>query len=171
MPADIDESDVPAGLDPAELAMFLAESKARKIAAVHPDAFVLGADTVVSADGRLFGKADSDSDARAMLLQLAGTRQSVITGVSVMHAGKRYRQSASEASVVAMRPMTDAELDAYVSGGDWRGKAGAYGIQDHDPAKDPFVRLVDGEMDNVVGLPMGRVRRMLADAGVTPQVA
>lgn len=171
-PADIDESDLPAGLSPAQVASFLAESKATAVAARHADKndiIVLGADTVVAIAQLLYGKAETADEARAMLIALGGKRQEVLTGVSIGRPGQSPT-TAVERSVVEMRSMNLAELNAYVASDQWRGKAGAYGIQDHDPASDPFVRLVEGEMTTVVGLPMGRVRRMLEAAGVEPVI-
>lgn len=170
-PADIDESDVPAGKTPRQIAEHLALAKAQAVARRHPDAVVLGSDTVVAVGDRLFGKAESADEARAMLTALGGTRQSVITGVAVIVPGRPEPDVRSAESVVAMREMTREELEAYVSGGHWRGKAGAYGIQDHDPENDPFVRLVSGELTNVVGLPIELTRQMLEQAGVRPTVA
>jgi len=67
-------------------------------------------------------------------------------------------------SAVQMRPLSDAEIDAYVAGGQWQGKAGGYGIQDNDP----FVTNLAGSLTNIVGLPMEVVRQLLAEAGVFP---
>jgi septum formation protein len=168
-PADLDESDLPARLSPADVARFLAQSKAMAIAARHANAaegvVVLGADTVVAVGPVMYGKAESTDEARAMLTALGGCRQEVLTGVSICRMNQPP-MTIVERSVVVMRAMTDAELAAYLAGDQWRGKAGAYGIQDHEPASDPFVRLVEGEITNVVGLPMNRVRRMLADVGI-----
>lgn len=169
-PADLDESDVPPGLSPRELAIHLARAKARAVALRHAaDAstrLVLGADTVVAVGSELFGKAETPAEAHAMLRKLSGTHQSVITGVAVVSTdGQREVFDAAE-SVVEMRPMSEAEIAAYVASDQWRGKAGAYGIQDHDPENDPFVRLVSGGFDNVVGLPVGLASRLLESQGV-----
>lgn len=167
-PADIDESDVPAGLSPRELAIFLARGKALAVSERHrsdePPRVVIAADTVVAVGNELFGKADSPETARAMLQRLAGTRQSVITGVAVCRTDGTAVASDAAESVVEMKPMTDREIDTYVAGGQWRGKAGAYGIQDHDPANDPFVRLVSGGFDNVVGLPVALAATLIRGA-------
>jgi len=161
VPADVDEEDVPAGLDPREVAVLLARRKAEAVAARHPGRVVLGADTVVAVGRTRYGKAETPDAARAMLRALGGTEQRVITGVAVVAADGRLTADAAEA-IVAMRPMSDAELDAYVASGEWRGKAGAYGIQDQDPDGDPFCRITSGEFTTVVGLPMPLVAAMLA---------
>lgn len=169
-PADIDESDVPASLSPRELAIYLARAKARTIATRHkldhPARLVLGADTVVAVRDELYGKAESPAEASAMLQKLAGTRQSVITGIAVLSTDGQAEQFDAAESVVEMKAMTKAEIDDYVASGQWRGKAGAYGIQDHDPQNDPFVRLVSGEFDNVVGLPVKLASVLIASMGL-----
>lgn len=168
-PADIDEESAPGDLTPAALAGYLAAQKAAAVAALFPGAVVLGADTVVAIGQTMFGKAPTPEAAREMLIAQAGQRQEVFTGVCVI-AGQ-MRETVVERSVVEMRPMGLTELDHYVASDQWRGKAGAYGIQDQNPELDPFVRLLEGDMTNVVGLPMTRVRQMLASAGVFPRKA
>ena len=188
-PADINEDRVPPGLSPRELAVYLATEKARVVAGRHPGSIVLGADTIVAVGEELFGKAATPDAARAMLTALAGKQQEVITGVAIfgrrmspnVAAASAMRTPASAAvaaesaaaaravvSVVSMTPMAPAQLNSYIASGAWRGKAGAYGIQDHDPSNDPFVRIVSGDYTNVVGLPMDAVREMLAAVGIHP---
>lgn len=171
-PADIDESDVPSGLSPRELAIFLARGKAGVIAGRHrndePPVLVLGADTVVALGPTLFAKAETPSEACDMLRRLAGTRQSVITGVAVAASDGGFTETDAAESVVEMKPMSDVQIEEYVASGQWRGKAGAYGLQDHDPQNDPFVRLMSGDFDNVVGLPVALATRLLKAAGLKP---
>ena len=164
-PADIDEDDVPAALSSRAIAMLLASTKASRVAARHAGAVVLGADTIVECDGERLGKADTPEEARAMIRKQAGRSQDVLTGIAVAAADGTATADVVT-SRVAMRPMSDAEIDAYVATDDWRGKAGAYGIQ--DARDEPFVRLLDGAFDNVVGLPVERVVELLANAGVGP---
>ena len=167
-PADIDEDDVPATMSPENVAAHLARAKAMHVAARHPaDVVVLGADTVVAIGNARFGKAETSAEASTMLRACGGRRQRVITGVAICSRGESTVDVAT--SEVEMRAMSDAELAAYVASDDWRGKAGAYGIQDQDSNGDPFVRLVSGTIENVVGLPIDRVIAMLARVGVVPQ--
>jgi septum formation protein len=166
-PADIDETE-PAGLSIDAAAAHLALAKARHVALRHPDAVVLGADTIVDVEGTSYGKAATADEARAILRAQFGKRQRVVTGVAIVRPDNAPPVVESVVSEVAMRPMSDDELEAYVAGNQWRGKAGAYGLQDHDPASDPFVRLVSGTFSNVVGLPIERVVDLLARVGVRP---
>ncbi|HSW46717.1 MAG TPA: Maf family protein [Phycisphaerae bacterium] len=140
-------------------------AKARSVAEDHPDRVILGADTVVALENRMFGKPMDETDARRILCGLFGTTHRVITGVA-LHEPAGGRQIIRHATTrCRMRPMSPAELDEYLRGGAWEGKAGAYGIQDEG---DEFVTIVEGSFSNVVGLPIELVVEMLADFGVRP---
>lgn len=173
-PANIDEDDVPRGLGPGDLAEFLAAEKARVVSQRNLDAVVLGADTVVALGGAILGKPADAQHTRRMLQVLAGTNHLVITGVAVMRAAEGFSRRTRVESAVHMRPLTLAEVDRYVAGNQWQGKAGGYGLQDaagfptDDPSKDPFVLRVWGSHTNIVGLPMEEVVALLAEAGVRP---
>ncbi len=143
-------------VSPARRAEALAYFKARAVADHHPGSLVLGADTVVSVDGRLLGKPADADDARRMLRVLSGTRQAVITGVALLGAGRR--SIASETTFVTMRDISEEELEDYIASGEWEGKAGAYAIQE---TADRFVTGLEGSFSNVVGLPMELVCRLL----------
>jgi septum formation protein len=142
---------------PVGWAEALAYFKARAVAMTHPDSIVLGADTLCVLDGEILGKARDADHAREILQRLSGTQHAVITGVAVC-APQGKRVIASETTGVRMRPMSDAEINAYIDSGEWIGKAGAYAIQE---TADRYVDALDGSFDNVVGLPVDLVRRML----------
>jgi septum formation protein len=161
-PADVDESDHPPGLAPAALAAYLADRKAEAVAARFADAVVLAADTVVARGDTALGKPADARHAREMLASLAGTNHSVITGVTVLCPARGLRLQAVATSAVSMRPLSNAEIDAYVATGQWQGKAGGYGIQD----RDPFVTRITGSLTNIVGLPMEETGGLLREAGV-----
>lgn len=162
-PADVDEGPRP-NESPAAYVERLARSKAAAVSARHPAAVVLGADTVVTIDGELLGKPADESDACTMLRRLAGRTHRVMTGVAVAAPAGGALSSAVEVTVVRFRPLDDAEIDAYVTTGEPADKAGAYAIQGGAGA---FVASIDGAFDNVVGLPMTLVGRLLADARLT----
>lgn len=163
LPADIDESDYPSTLTPAELAEHLALAKGRAVAArLKDDVVVLAADTVVALNEQPVGKPIDAEDARLMLGRLSGTTHSVITGVAVLRTIANLVLHTRVTSSVQMRRLTDAEIDAYVASNEWQGKAGGYGIQDDDP----FVTRIAGCHTNIVGLPMTTATRLLAAAGV-----
>jgi septum formation protein len=169
IPADVDELDYPAGTPPLGLAELLARRKASVISERYPEALVLGADTVValgnpSGDGAAIGKPADEADAAAMLRRLGGTAHTVITGVCLMCTATGLTQTRTVQSTVFMKAMSDDEIARHIASGQWRGKAGGYGIQDQ--GADPFVMRQEGSQTNVVGLPMEVVSQMLGEAGV-----
>jgi septum formation protein len=149
---------------PIDLAVHLATTKAQAIASETPDDVVLAADTVVAFGDTPLGKPIDAEHARRMLNLLAGTTHIVITGVAVVQRGEGFFAARRVLSAVHMKPMTPRQIDQYVASGNWRGKAGGYGIQD----PDPFVQRVAGCQTNIVGLPMTTTRQMLAAAGIRP---
>lgn len=172
VPFEVRPADIPEELDefPGDAraaALELASRKARAVAALQaPGTLVIGSDTVVAVPEagslRLLGKPADEAEARAMLAGLSGSRHQVLTGVSVCAAGGGEERDV-ERTYVTMRPITTAEVDAYVASGEWRGKAGGYAIQEN---ADAFVTaLEEGGFDNVVGLPVALTLALLARAG------
>lgn len=119
---------------------------------------VLAADTAVVLDGAMLGKARDVAEAGAMLASLRGRAHEALTGVALVDAAGRLR-TAVATSVVRFAAFEPAALEAYLGSGDWRGKAGAYGLQ--DPGAAPLVAGVEGSRSNVVGLPLELVSAML----------
>lgn len=128
-------------------------------------AAVIGADTEVLLDGRALGKPADEADARRMLAALAGREHTVLTAVAIVDGGGlRERAVAAE---VRMRPAGDAVIGWYLGTGEWRDRAGGYAIQGAGAA---LVERVEGDPSTVVGLPVGAVAEMLAEAGLGPWV-
>lgn len=150
---------------PHEFAQSTSYLKVRSISDDWPDRVILGADTVVALDGKLFGKAADRDDARRILEALTGVTQDVITGITLYEpsTGRRFIDHA--ATKVTMREMSDEELKAYLDSGEWAGKAGAYGIQG---TADRFVTRTEGSFSNVVGLPVEMVVEALSTFGIEP---
>jgi septum formation protein len=159
VPRITEPDDVMNRLSPAQQAEALAYFKARLVWDLHPDAVVLGADTVVALGGLILGKPADQDEARRMLSGLSGTRHAVITGVAVIAPGGD-RLVASDVTHVTMRKIASREIDEYVASGEWVGKAGAYAIQE---TADRFVQSIEGSFSNVIGLPMELVERMLKE--------
>jgi septum formation protein len=156
-PADIHEE--PAGGEaPIDYAQRLARDKARAVFARHPDAVVLGADTVVVVDGHLLEKPANADDAARMLRLLSGRRHQVITGVCLLAAD--FERTEAEITQVAFVSMSEQEIAEYVASGEPMDKAGAYGIQG---IAARWVERIEGDYFNVVGLPVARVFRMLKE--------
>ena len=160
IPARGEERADPA-LAPPQLVEQLALAKAREVARLHPDAVVIGADTVVSADGAVLGKPHSQEEAAAMLRSLSGRAHSVFTGLAVLSpAGE---QTGWEETRVHFRPLSEREIAAYIATGEPLDKAGAYGAQG---IASLFVERIEGDFFNVVGLPLCRLGKMLKMVGV-----
>lgn len=162
-PADIDETPRKAEL-PAPHALRLATEKAAAVAARHPGAVVLAADTVVACGRRILPKTEDEASARRCLDLLSGRRHRVHTGVCVVDAQGRPRSRRVETAVIFKR-LSAAEIDAYIASGEWHGKAGGYAIQGLAAL---FVRQIVGSHPNVVGLPLFETAGLLRAAGVDP---
>ena len=163
-PADVDETPLP-DMAAVDVAAELALRKASAIAGARDEGTVVGADTIVvlgeaPGEERLLGKPLDDDDARRILGELSGSTHRVITGVALIDAGTGRSVSAADVTRVTMRPMTAAEIDAYVASGECFDKAGAYSIQEHG---DRFVTELDGAFDNVVGFPVALFQRLLGE--------
>lgn len=128
------------------------------------DALVVGADTVVTLDGALYGKPESVAHARLMLGELSGRTHQVITGVALVSGDAFY--SFAESTDVTFKELNAQQIDAYIATGDPMDKAGAYGIQSESC---DLVDHIEGDYDNVVGLPVTRLARMLQKLGVEPE--
>lgn len=124
------------------------------------DIIVLGADTVVACDGKILGKPADTEAAAAMLTMLQGRGHEVYTGVTILYEqnGERKTLTFHEKTIVHFYPMTDAQIREYVATGDPMDKAGSYGIQGFCAR---YIRGIEGDYNNVVGLPVGRVYQEL----------
>jgi len=158
-PADIDETPLK-DETPARLAVRLARTKAEVVAARRPDAVVLAADTVVAVGRRLLEKPADDIEAARFLKLLSGRNHRVFTAVAVA-TGDRVTHRCIDTRV-AFKRLSDQEITTYVSGGDWRGKAGGYGIQGPAAA---FVLRIIGSHPAVMGLPLPETINLLSGAG------
>lgn len=163
-PADIDETPRKDEL-PAPYAARVAAEKAALVAARHPGTAVLGADTVVSAGRRILPKTDDIDAARACLTLLSGRRHRVHSAVTLIDAAGTARHRLST-SIVRFKRLTGAEIEAYLAGGDWRGKAGAYAIQGY---AESWVAMLQGSHSGVMGLPLYETRALLEAAGLLPR--
>jgi len=132
----------------------LAVDKAAKVALRYPDQWVLGADTTVVVDGLMLGKPADEAEAFAMLRRISGRWHVVVTGFCLLHRAAERSFVDSVASEVFIRPLSDAQLRAYIATGEPMDKAGAYAIQDIGAG---LVQQVRGSYTNVVGLPLAEV--------------
>ena len=159
-PANIDETPRPREL-PAPLALRLARDKSSAVAARHPGAWVLGADTVVACGRRVLAKAGSADEARRFLTLLSGRRHRVHGGISIVDSDGVQR-GRRISTTVSFKRLTVGEIDRYIASDEWRGKAGGYAIQGLAGA---FVTSVNGSYFNVVGLPLYETLSLLRGSG------
>jgi len=163
IPADIDES-VEEGEAVLAYALRVAAAKAEAVAASWPGQWVLAADTVVQLGDAALGKPRDAAEAGSMLRSLRGRVHQVTTAMALQRAGAdSIARSMAVHTQVHMREFSDAELQAYVDGGEWQGKAGGYAVQGMAAA---FVTKVEGSITNVIGLPLAEVVEWLAEFGI-----
>lgn len=158
LPPDIDETPRKGELPRAYCARIAAE-KAQAITAGAEDV-VLCADTTVALGRRIMGKPADAGEAAEFLLALSGRRHRVYTAVCVKRGDRNWARCVE--SRVKMKPLSDAELNAYLATEDWRGKAGGYAIQ--GPA-GAFIPWISGSFTGIVGLPLSETTALLQAAG------
>ncbi|MFH1725568.1 MAG: nucleoside triphosphate pyrophosphatase [Elusimicrobiota bacterium] len=144
---------------PGRLVARLALRKARAVAARHPKALVLGADTIVAHRGQILAKPKSEDDSARILNTLNGRWHRVYTGVALIDGRTKKAWSDVTVSRVKARRLPAGEIGRFV--GKHMDKAGAYAVQDRG---DPFIERIEGPLDNVIGLPLDGVRRLLRRA-------
>jgi septum formation protein len=148
-PPDLDETELK-DESPRALALRLAIAKGEVVAALETGAFVLSADTVVGIGRRILPKAETEADVRHCFKLLSGRTHDVFTGVALVAPDGR-RASRVGACRVTFKRLSHAEIEGYVASGEWKGKAGGYGIQGQSEA---FVTGLQGSYSAVVGLPL-----------------
>ena len=164
---------------PEEVVMELSKQKAEEVAAMvstyaqehkdittPSDILVIGADTVVAYDGKILGKPVDEADAKRMLTMLSGNTHSVFTGVTLVLIDKSGRAGELvfyEKTDVTMHKMTEKEIDRYIATGEPMDKAGSYGIQGKCAI---YIEKIEGDYNNVVGLPIARIYQELKKIGI-----
>ncbi len=149
--------------DPGEVVTRNASAKAIEVSGGLSEGLVVGADTIVVVDDIIMGKAEDPREAKAMLAALKGRMHRVLTGLAVVDAETGRRDVAVVETKVWIHPLTDQEIGEYVSTGEPMGKAGGYAIQG---AGGALVERIEGCFENVVGLPLSRLRSMLEGFGL-----
>ena len=146
------------GADALQIVREHARGKARSVVDQAEDRPVLGVDTAVVLEGRIFGKPGNAGDAEEMLEELSGKTHVVVSGLCLLTLG--WEDIEHEATRVAFRELTPRELGTYVATGEWEGRAGAYAIQGRGAG---LVRSIEGDYLNVVGLPAALLVRILSE--------
>jgi septum formation protein len=146
--------DFDSGMTPVENATLLALRKAREISRGVRRGIVIGADTIVTIDGELLAKPETQAEAVSMLQRLSGRTHTVVTGFALVDCPSGLSVTDAESTSVTFRVLPSEEIKEYVAGGSPMDKAGAYGIQDDYGAV--FVTRIEGCFYNVVGFPLAR---------------
>lgn len=149
--------------NPSEVVLANALLKAREIATEAPGALVIGCDTDVVLEGRVVGKPEDESRAREYLARLSGRDHSVFSGLAVLGPEEGRVRSGVAESTVRFRELGEDEINRYVASGEWRGRAGGYAIQGRGSA---LVAGVDGDISNVIGLPVGLLLDLAPELGL-----
>jgi septum formation protein len=157
---DVDEDPLP-GEAPRPYVLRVATAKAHAVDRA-PGEVILAGDTTIAVGRRILGKPVDEADLRRMLALLSGRRHHCLSAVCVIDATGKARTRLSD-TIVAFKPLSTADIDAYVASGEGMGKAGGYAIQGRAEA---WVRLLSGSHSGVVGLPLFETRALLTSAGL-----
>jgi septum formation protein len=157
---DVDEAPL-ASERPRDYVRRIARTKAEAVPRAA-DEVILAADTTIAAGHRILGKPADEAALRAMLRLLSGRRHRCLSAVAVIDTAGRLRERLSD-TIVAFKPLSATEIDAYVAGGEGMGKAGGYAIQGR---AEGFVKYLAGSHSGVVGLPLYETRALLVASGI-----
>lgn len=155
--------DMTLPLSAEELVKHLSHGKAEIVAEKHEDAIVIGADTVVVIEGKIFGKPYTPEKAKEMFVFLNGKKNTIITGVTIIDADTYNKKFFLDKTDVYFNTMSEDEIDAYIVSGEPLDKAGAYAVQGLG-AK--FIKKIEGDEENAIGLPVKRVLEILKVFGI-----
>ena len=158
LPSESAESPARAGETPAELVARLAYQKAADVAGHVDRGLILGCDTVAECDGMILGKPADKDHAREMLKTLSGRLHRVLSGLCLWPLPNGRPEVRVAVTTLRMDDLSDEQLERYIAGGGWQGKAGAFGYQD----RLGWVHVIEGSESNDVGLPMELLAEMLA---------
>lgn len=162
VPSGVDETDV-SSTAPENLVRGLAETKARAVAGIYTESWVIGADTIVLIQGEILGKPDSIENARRMIQQLNGQAHDVFTGWAIVCEAAKTCISGVEKTEVYFRNLSQREIEWYIQTDEPYDKAGAYAIQGLGSS---LVKRICGSYTNVVGLPVCEVMEHLIKNGI-----
>ncbi|MSR24643.1 MAG: septum formation protein Maf [Nitrospiraceae bacterium] len=156
-----------ADLPPEAQAWTLALGKAQSCTRQHADSLVLGSDTLIAVGGTILGKPADRAEAGAMLRRLRGRDHHIYTAVALCCAVRHIQDVAVDRVRVWMPPFTDADLEAYLASGEWKGKAGAYSIQGRGGS---LIERIEGDYTAAVGLPLRLTASLLQKHGLSVPV-
>ena len=158
-PAPDAECGLCPGENPAQLVARFARGKAADVAGRVSSGLIVACDTVAECDGKILGKPADEDHARRMLQTLRGREHRVYSGLCLWKKPGDEPLVRVDVTTLGMDPLSDRQVDDYLAGGQWKGKAGAFGYQD----RTGWVHVLQGSPSNVVGLPMELLADMLAE--------
>lgn len=160
-PSDFEEKDT--HLSAEELALHNAIGKAQDVARHYKDALIIGVDTVVAFNEHMIGKPSDREDAKRILRLLSNTTHKVISAICVIDSKSKKNVSGLETTFVTMDRLDEEDIESYVNSGEGEDKAAGYAIQGLGSL---FVKKIEGDYFNVVGLPIFRLRKLLKEFGI-----
>ena len=164
--AAVEEAAAFSAIRPDELALGNARLKADAVARRHPEDWVLGADTIVVLGNEIFGKPSDLAEARSFLQRLSGRQHEVMTAVALINLSAQRKIEFVERSRVQFRDLTQEDIARYLQLVPVLDKAGAYGIQEYG---EILVESIEGELANIIGLPVQALSRYLVQIGILPK--
>ena len=159
VPSGVDEEPLREP-DPVAFALKAATAKAKDVGERFPSSLIIGADTLVCLRNKVFGKPESHGDARSMLAMLSGERHRVVTAVALYRKDEGRMLAGTETSWVTFKKLSQESIEDYLEANEYLDKAGSYAIQE---AGDAFIENLEGEYDNVVGLPVRLLKILLSE--------
>lgn len=155
---------VPEGIPPSKVVEVLALKKAKEVAIKYQEGLIVGADTIVVLDDKILGKPKDEDESLSMLLSLQNRKHKVYSGIAIVDGLTKTEISDHEVTEVEFRPIDKDEALRYINSSDSpKGKAGSYAIQGKGAI---FVKRIDGDYFNVVGLPLFKLANMLSNFGI-----
>jgi septum formation protein len=151
---------------PEVVSIELGLGKALEVARLHPNALVIGSDTIVTVDGHQLGKAADETDARVMLQSLAGRHSTVTTSLALVCLDRHIQETAAETCNIYFKSYNEQTVSRYLATGDYKDKAGAYGVQS---GAAPLIARIEGRFDVIVGLPTHLLAEALIRHGIAAQ--
>lgn len=148
------------GLSPTDYAGVLAMAKAQDVSRKFPNKIVVGADTIADFDGQIIGKADDEAHAAEITGKLFSAPHKIITALAMVSESRELKILDCDITIVYPKVVSQAKIAEYLTSGQWKGRAGAYGIKEKD---DPFVERIEGSLTNVMGLGMEMFEKMFSE--------
>lgn len=161
--AQVDELSTSSGLAPEAVASHNAAIKADAVARKHPEAWVLGADTIVVMADKIYGKPRDLAEAKVFLREFSGREHKVLTAVALRKQSEECKVDFISVSRVRFRELDEEVIEKYLSLVPVLDKAGAYGIQEYG---EMLVESWDGELENIIGLPVAELKRCFCNIGI-----